>query len=367
MRRVLIFCSAWMLALAAAWASDTPATAGSSATADSTQYMTADDLWAHIQELGRQRQASDTTEYLAELQNLHSALLEFQRRFPVDPRRWDVKLVLAQLDSARAQVDNHPVDSAAFVATMKEIINAKDAAPATKTDAHFLIVKTHLDALGSTAGGTNSPARHTVQSDIDELRKDYPDDTRTALVQLEFAGYLKMQDPVSAESIFRDLENSKNLHVAAMAQQEMLALQSTRNLAKQPLDMKFVAVDGSQVDLSKLRGKVVLVDFWATWCGPCRMEIPNVVAVYNQLHKDGFEIVGVSLDQNKDQMLKYTQQIGMTWPQYFDGKAWGNDISTRYGINSIPTAWLVDKKGFVRSTEARGPDLATQVKALLAE
>jgi thiol-disulfide isomerase/thioredoxin len=111
----------------------------------------------------------------------------------------------------------------------------------------------------------------------------------------------------------------------------------------------------------------VLVDFWATWCGPCRMEIPNVVAAYNQLHKVGFEIVGISLDQSKERLVGYTQQAGMTWPQYFDGKGWGNDISSRYGINSIPSAWLVDKKGFVRYTETRGAALARQVKTLLAE
>jgi len=135
----------------------------------------------------------------------------------------------------------------------------------------------------------------------------------------------------------------------------------------QPLDLKFKAVDGTDVDLAKLRGKVVLVDFWATWCGPCRMEVPNVVAAYNELHKAGFEIVGISLDQSKQNLLAYTKQAGMTWPQYFDGNGWANDISSRYGINSIPTAWLVDKKGLVRTTQARGADLATQVRALLAE
>jgi thiol-disulfide isomerase/thioredoxin len=135
----------------------------------------------------------------------------------------------------------------------------------------------------------------------------------------------------------------------------------------QPLDLKFKAVDGTDVDLSKLRGKVIMVDFWATWCGPCRREIPNVVATYNQLHNAGFEIVGISLDQSRESLLAYTKQAGMTWPQYFDGKGWTNDISSRFGINAIPTAWLVDKKGLVRTTEVRGAALADQVKALLAE
>jgi thiol-disulfide isomerase/thioredoxin len=186
-------------------------------------------------------------------------------------------------------------------------------------------------------------------------------------MQLELAVFLERRDPSAAESMLRTLETSRDIHVAAMAQQQLASLESTRQLGKAPLDLKFKAVDGTDVDVAKLRGKVVLVDFWATWCGPCRMEMPNVVATYNQLHKAGFEIVGISLDQSKEKLLGYTQQAGMTWPEYFDGKGWGNDISSRYGINSIPAAWLVDKKGLVRTTQARGANLAEQVKALLAE
>jgi peroxiredoxin len=92
-----------------------------------------------------------------------------------------------------------------------------------------------------------------------------------------------------------------------------------------------------------------------------------VVASYNQLHKDGFEVIGISLDQNKEKLLGFTKQAGMTWPQYFDGKGWANEISGRYGVHSIPAMWLVDKKGFVRSTEVRGDKLAAQVKMLMAE
>ena len=110
----------------------------------------------------------------------------------------------------------------------------------------------------------------------------------------------------------------------------------------------------------------MLLDFWATWCGPCVMEVPNVVATYRKLHGQGFEIVGISLDNSKDKLLAFTKQRGMTWPQYFDGKVWSNDISSRFRVTGIPAMWLIDKKGYVRNTEARG-ELASHVEKLLAE
>ncbi|MCE0498901.1 MAG: TlpA family protein disulfide reductase [Methylacidiphilales bacterium] len=131
-----------------------------------------------------------------------------------------------------------------------------------------------------------------------------------------------------------------------------------------PLDLKFTAVDGSQVDLANLRGKVVLIDFWATWCPPCRGEVPNVVAAYQKYHGQGFEVIGISLDQDKDALLAFTKQNGMVWPQYFDGQGWNNSVSSRFGIDSIPAMWLVGKDGKVATMDGRD-DLAGQVEKLL--
>ncbi|MEI8342485.1 MAG: TlpA disulfide reductase family protein [Verrucomicrobiota bacterium] len=144
------------------------------------------------------------------------------------------------------------------------------------------------------------------------------------------------------------------------------AQQPANEYVGKPLDLKFTAVDGSTVNLANLRGKVVLIDFWATWCGPCMGEVPNVVAAYKKYHDKGFEIIGISLDKQKDTLLKVTGQKGMTWPQYFDGKGWNNEISSSFRIHSIPAMWLVKKNGTVATVEARR-NLEADIEKLLAQ
>jgi len=137
-------------------------------------------------------------------------------------------------------------------------------------------------------------------------------------------------------------------------------------LKMQGVNMSFTATDGTQVDLSRMHGKVVLIDFWATWCPGCMQEAPHVVEAYNALHDKGFEVVGISLDRDKSQMESITREKGMVWPEYFDGKGWSNDAATHFGINEIPALWLLDKNGRLVDTDAR-EDLQGKVLKLLAQ
>jgi len=112
---------------------------------------------------------------------------------------------------------------------------------------------------------------------------------------------------------------------------------------------------------------VVLIDFWATWCGPCRAEMPNVLATYKKYHGRGFEIIGVSLDDDRQKVVNYIKNNGMTWPQYFDGQGWGNKLAVKYGIEAIPATYLLNGNGVIIGTDLRGDDLSQAVAEALAK
>jgi thiol-disulfide isomerase/thioredoxin len=133
-----------------------------------------------------------------------------------------------------------------------------------------------------------------------------------------------------------------------------------------PLVLQFTAVDGREVDVATWKGKVVLLDFWATWCAPCVGEVPRVVETYEKFHAKGFEIAGISLDREKSKLTEFVAGHKMAWPQFYDGLFWENKYAQQFGIESIPAMWLIDKQGNLRDLDAR-TDLSGKVEKLLGE
>lgn len=123
--------------------------------------------------------------------------------------------------------------------------------------------------------------------------------------------------------------------------------------------------DGKMIHLTDFKGKYVLVDFWASWCGPCRGENPNVVAAYNKYKDKGFTVFGVSLDQNKDKWLQAIKVDNLTWTHVSDLKGWGNEAAKLYGISSIPQNLLIDKEGKIVAKNLRGPDLEAKLEEII--
>jgi thiol-disulfide isomerase/thioredoxin len=124
--------------------------------------------------------------------------------------------------------------------------------------------------------------------------------------------------------------------------------------------------DGANIALSSLRGKVVLVDFWASWCGPCRRENPNVVRMYNEYKDKGFEVYSVSLDKEKTGWVNAIKQDGLVWPSHVSDLAyWGSSVVKQYGFQGIPFTVLLDKEGHIVAKGLRGPELEQAIQSLL--
>jgi peroxiredoxin len=175
-----------------------------------------------------------------------------------------------------------------------------------------------------------------------------------------------------------------NSHYYAMLKQKYDASTSARTLPNQPppakksnrkngqyaagdeaLDIVMADPDGNVRKLSDLRGKVVLLDFWASWCGPCRRENPTVVRAYEKYKSQGFEVFSVSLDSNADKWKKAIEKDGLVWPNHVcDMAGWKNAASRAYGISSIPHTMLIDRDGIIIRTHLRGPSVEAELEKL---
>lgn len=163
----------------------------------------------------------------------------------------------------------------------------------------------------------------------------------------QFITTFKDTDPAAVASIEAELEKSKNFTVGGQAP-----------------DFTQKTPEGEDFSLSNLRGKVVLLDFWASWCGPCRRENPNVVKMYKKYHDQGFDVLGVSLDRTKDKWLKAIEADGLEWNHVSDLKGWQNAVANEYGVRSIPSTFLLDREGKIVATNLRGPALEAKLKEL---
>ncbi len=184
--------------------------------------------------------------------------------------------------------------------------------------------------------------------------------------QTYLAEYASMlNDDFVAEQL-KAIPNARNSALDEL--REVYAVKAKTAVGQPLLDIKAKTPEGADLSVAEVAkgAKVLMIDFWASWCGPCRAEMPNVKAAYEQFHPQGFDIIGVSLDQDAEAWKKAISDLGMAWPQISDLKGWDCEGASNYGVRAIPATVLI-KDGKIVARDVRGGALAAKIEELLKE
>ena len=184
----------------------------------------------------------------------------------------------------------------------------------------------------------------------------------------EVAENVLAKEPENREALSMLAEIHEALGNADLAREYQIKLDPTIAwIGKAAPEFSAKDLDGNPISLKDYRGKIVLLDFWAVWCGPCVGEMPNVKKVYEEYHDRDFDIIGISLDTSEEKLRSFIRDREIPWRQIFSGKGWDSPVSRMYGIRAIPAPWLIDRDGRVISTRARGSRLEQLVAEAVGE
>jgi peroxiredoxin len=295
---------------------------------------------------------------LGRLEAQREGFAKFLADHPQSAQRWETRMALISIANSLSMLTGEERDLAAQEKELRDIAADGDAPARVRSDASLALLQFAAEKFSRERGGESA---RTLVAGINDFLAANPEDPRGGVLRLTEAQALETYDPAQARAIYEEAAKKTDTPLGKAAQ-EALDLMDMRD---KPLELAFTAVDGRKVDLADLRGKVVLLDFWATWCPPCVEEVPALVATYEKFRDQGFEIVGISLDKDRKALDAFTAEHKMTWPQFFDGKGWDNELAQRFKIQSVPTMWLLDREGKLADPAPRGR-LDETIEAALA-
>jgi peroxiredoxin len=243
--------------------------------------------------------------------------------------------------------------------TMNEAINVK-------MDEGYNEYKKAKDAKDTLGMERNDSILTALDGEVKKQLQDFVKTNNKTVV----SPYLVMKNSwqfelPELEEVVNVMDTSLNASQYMKALKKRVDILQSVTVGKMAPDFTMNDSTGKPVALSSLKGKILLVDFWASWCGPCRGENPNVVKAYQAFNKKGFDVLGVSFDQNREKWIKAVKDDRLTWNHVSDLKGWGNEAGKLYGVNSIPANVLLDKDQKIIARNLRGEDLLKKLEEIL--
>ena len=286
----------------------------------------------------------------------------------------DLNQLVALVPDARQQADGSQMQLLALLSALGER-EASDriAAMAASTGAgQSLAGKAHQLMVRFLLSDDSPASQQALADDLERIGRAHPDNVLLTQVTIEIA-HEETFPEIGHQLLQFAGGTMKNPVAAALRERQDADAAAARRdaaLANKPLVLSGTLIDGKPFSTDSLKGKVVLVDFWATWCGPCRAELPRVRAVYDQYHSKGLEVVGVSNDYDAAAVTAFVAGSNMPWPELFDRDAAAghkfNSVTVGQKIDGIPVMYLIDRKGVLRTVNARG-NMEELIPRLLAE
>jgi len=335
---------------------------------------TPEELMAFVQQLqqpqGRPKNREEMMQYFGKVANvsLQAADKILAQSQPGDQNavagsrmKLESLMMLSQLGNEKAEAD-----LVAYAATL-----ANSPSPELANEARRITLLVSARRVMNTGGQGGAELLQQIQT---MLEAD-PNDAQTAQLAMQVASAFENM-PGGADlakqayaTLSTTLAKSSDERIRQMAAKFDGVLRRL-DLPGNPIEITGTLLDGRPFDQKSLEGQVVLVDFWATWCGPCIAELPNVLAQYKKYHARGFEVVGISLDEDKQALVDFVNERKLPWPILFEqsqGSGWNHPMATKYGISGIPTVILVGRDGKVVSLDVRGEKLGQALDKLFAE